>query len=122
MRVVDNYNLNRQKAKLQTGIGCLFIVVTLGLMVILVPIWLFLSHSDETSLKVSHSPNHINTIEIIKKDDFPDPTIRINYDNQSIMKTKIPDTISVQWDNDFEADVILTKNGREPSVVEIIFE
>lgn len=118
----DDYILNRQKAKLQTGIGCFFGVVILGLLVILVPIWLFFSHSYETQLKVSHSPNNVNTIEIVKKDDFPDPTIRIKYDNKSIMKTTIPDNISVQWNNDFEADVILTKQGEEPGIVTVEFK
>lgn len=118
----DNYILNKQKAKLQTGIGCFFGVVILGLLVILVPIWLFLSHSDETQLKVSYSPNNVNTIEVVKKDDFPDPTIRIKYDDESIMKTTIPDNISVQWNNDFEAKVILTKRGEEPSIVEVKFK
>ena len=118
----DNYILNKQKAKLQTGIGCFFGVVILGLLVILVPIWLFFSHSDETQLKVSHSPNNVNTIEVVKKDDFPDPTIRIKYDDESIMKTTIPDNISVQWNNDFEAKVILTKRGEEPSIVEVKFK
>ena len=117
----DNYILNRQKAKLQTGIGCFFGVVIFGLLVILVPIWLFFSHSNETQLKVSHSPNNVNTIEVVKKDDFPDPTIRIKYDDKSIMKTTIPDNISVQWNNDFEAKVILTKRGQEPSIVEVKF-
>lgn len=83
---------------------------------------MFFSHSDETQLKVSHSPNNINTIEVLKKDDFPDPTIRIKYDDKSIMKTTIPDTVSVQWNNDSEAKVILTKQGREPSIVEIKFK
>jgi len=87
MDEMDNYNLNRQKAKLQIGIGCFFSVVIVGLLVILVPIWLLSSHSDETLLIVSHSPNEVNVIEVVKKDDFPDPTIRIKYDNQNIMKT-----------------------------------
>jgi len=38
------------------------------------------------------------------------------------MKTTIPDNISVQWDNDFEANVILNKQGREPGIVKIEFK
>ncbi len=87
-----------------------------------VPAWLYFSYSEETRLKVSYSPNNINAIEIIRKDNFPDPTIRINYDNKSIMKTKIPADISVEWKNDYEAFVILTMQGREPQVVNIEFE
>lgn len=43
-------------------------------------------------------------------------------DDKSIMKTKTPDTISVQWSNDFEAKVILTRKGRKPSIVEVKFK
>ena len=118
----DNYIVTRQKAKLQTGIGCFFGAIIFGILVILVPIWLLFAHPDEAQLKVSHSPNNVNTIEIVKKDDFPDPTIRIKYDDKSLMKTTIPDTISVQWNNDFEAKVILTKQGREPSIVNVKFK
>lgn len=118
----SDYILSKEKAKLQIGIGCFFGVVILGLLIILIPIWLLFSLSDETRLKISHSPNNVNTIEIVKKDDFPDPTIRIKYENKSIMKTKIPDNISVQWDNDFEAIVILYKQGKDPGIVEIKFK
>lgn len=118
----DDYIFNKQKAKLKIGIGCFFGVVIFGLLVVFIPIWLFFSYSGETQLKVSHSPNNVNTIEIVKKDDFPDPTIRIKYDNKSIMKTTIPDNISVQWNNDFEANVILTKQGREPGIVKVEFK
>lgn len=118
----DDYILNRQKAKLQTSIGCFFGIIFLGLLVILVPIWLLLGYSEEAQLKMSHSPNNINTIEVIKKDDFPDPTLIIKYDNESIMKNTIPDTISVNWNNDFEAKVILTKLGQDPSVIEVKFK
>lgn len=117
----NNYKLYKQKAKLQTGIGCFFSVAIIGLIIIIIPIWFLLSYSDETLLKVSHSPNNINTIEIVKKEDFPDPTIRIKYDDQNIMKTKIPDTVSVEWDNDYEAEVILTSHGKTPSVVKVNF-
>ncbi|WP_035341597.1 hypothetical protein [Halalkalibacter hemicellulosilyticus] len=115
----DNY-LEREKTKLLTKIGCLFGVVILGLLAILVVVW-YISNTQETQLKVSHSPNNINSIEIVKKNDFPDPTLRINYDNRSIMKTKIPDKISVEWEDDYKAIVILTKKGRETDIVNIEF-
>lgn len=118
----NQYLFQKQKVTLQTSIGCFFGVIFVGLIFIIVPVWLFFSHDGETELKVSHSPNDINTIKIVQKDDFPDPTIRIQYDGKHIMKTMIPDTISVQWHNDFEAEVILTKLGKEPSVVEVLFE
>ncbi|WP_062052100.1 hypothetical protein [Bacillus sp. JCM 19034] len=116
----DNHIVKREKTKLLTKIGCFFGVVTLGLLVIIIVAWYLLS-PQETELKVSDSPNNINSIKIVKIDDFPDPTIRINYDNKSIMKTKIPDKISIEWENDYEAIVILTRQGREPDIVKIEF-
>lgn len=115
----DN-NVEQEKTKLLTKIGCLFWVVITGLLIIFVVAW-YISYPQETQLKVSHSPNNINSIEIIKKDDFPDPTIRVNYDDKSIMKTKIPDKIDVEWKNDYKAVVILTRQGREPDIVNIEF-
>ena len=117
----DNHHVEREKTKFLSKIGCFFSVVTLGIFVILIVAW-FISSSQETQLKVSQSPNKTNSIEIVKKDDFPDPTIVINYDNKSIMKTKIPDKITVEWKNDYEAIVILTKQGREPETVRLKFK
>lgn len=76
----DNYSLHKQKEKLQTGIGCFFGIVILGLLVILIPIWLLFSYDGDKSLKISHSPHNVNTIEVIQKGDFPQPMIRIKYD------------------------------------------
>lgn len=115
----DN-SVEREKTKLFTKIGCLFGVVILGLLAISVVVW-YISSTQETRLEISHSPNNINSIEIVKKDDFPDPTIRIKYDDKSIMKTKIPDKITVEWKNDYKAVVILTRQGREPDIVDIEF-
>lgn len=116
----DDNSVEREKTKLLTNIGCLFGVVILGLLAISIVVWC-ISSTQETRLKISHSPNNINSIEIVKKDDFPDPIIRIKYDDKSIMKTKIPDKITVEWKNDYQAIVILTKQGRKPDMVDIEF-
>jgi hypothetical protein len=121
MRWNDNHNVEQEKTKFLTKIGCFFSVVTLGLFVVIVIAW-FISSSQETQLKVSRSPNKTNSIEIVKKDDFPDPTIRINYDNKSIIKTNIPEKITVEWKNDYEAVVILTKQGRERETIKLKFK
>ncbi|MBP1917457.1 hypothetical protein J2Z23_004463 [Lederbergia galactosidilyticus] len=52
----------------------------------------------ETQLKISHSPNHINNMKIVKLNEFPNPTLRIKYDHKYITKTKLPDHISVEWE------------------------
>ena len=66
--------------------------------------------------------NHILEREKTKlytKIGCPDPTHRIMYDDKFITKTKIPDDISVEWKHDYEANVILTKQGREPDSVKV---
>ncbi|MFU8692765.1 hypothetical protein ACNA6I_23410 (plasmid) [Rossellomorea sp. FS2] len=116
----DN-SVEQEKTILLTKIGYLFGVVILGVVGIVIVAW-YISYSEETQLEISHSPNKINSMEIVKKDDFPDPNIRITYGDKSIMKTKIPDKISIEWKNDYQATLILTKQGREPDIVEIEFD
>lgn len=114
----------REKTKLLTKIGCFFGVVIMGFLMIVLMIWvlyrLFVPH--ETQLMVSDSPNNKNKIEIVRIEDFPDPTLSINYENKSIMKTKLPDDIAVEWKNDNEADVILAKQGSEPDIIKVEFD
>ncbi|KEZ48917.1 hypothetical protein GS18_0215985 [Metabacillus indicus] len=116
----NNDQSEREKTKLWSKLGCFFSVVIIGLLIISAAAWYLLS-PQETRLKVSDSPNHVNSIEIVKREDFPSPSIRINYRNKSIMKTKIPDEISVEWKSDYEAVVTLTKQGREPDIVHVDF-
>ncbi|WP_413380971.1 hypothetical protein [Alkalihalobacillus sp. 1P02AB] len=119
----EDDSLERQKTKLLTGIGCFLGLVFLVLLVILALGWLFfLKSPEETQLEVSFSPNDINKIEVVKVDAFPDPILRIKYDDKSIMKTKLPQIISIEWKNDYEAEVILTRRGREPDIVKVEFE
>lgn len=117
----DKNSLEHEKSILFVKIGCFFGVIMMGLLAVLVIGWHAL-FPQETLLKASESPNKINMVEIVRKNDFPDSTIRINYGQKSIMKTKIPDSISVEWRNDYEATVILEMQGREPSIVDITFE
>src|SRR5699024_6558264 len=119
-----DYIEEREKTKFATKTGCFFGIVIMGILIITLIIWL-LYHvfvPNESQLIVSDSPNNKNKIEIVSVEDFPDPTLRINYDNNSIMKTKLPNDISVEWRNDYEADVILAKQGRKPDIVKVEFE
>ncbi|MGD7045642.1 hypothetical protein [Jeotgalibacillus proteolyticus] len=113
-------SVEREKMKFSTKMGCLFIPVALGIAVISIVAWYLIS-SQETQLEISHSPNHLNSIEIVMIHDFPDPTISINYDDQSVMKTQIPDKTTVEWKNDYQAIVTLTKQGQEPDIIDIEF-
>lgn len=112
-----------EKTKLFTKIGCLIGVFIFVLLAISVVVWYVFSifSYQEKTLELSHSPNNINSIEIVMTNDFPDPTIKIKYDDKSIMKTKIPDEITVEWKNDYQAIVILAKQGREPDIVDLEF-
>lgn len=119
-----DYREAQEKTKLLTKMGCFFGIVIIGLLVISLLIW-FLYHlfvPMETQLMVSESPNNKNKIEIVRRDDFPDPTLRVYYDNKSIMKTKLPDDISVEWNNDYEATVFLAKQGRETDIIKVEFK
>lgn len=101
---------------------------TLGILIIvffLVPlfIWSYANKNPEVNqLEHSMSPNQNNEIEIVKIDEFPDPIIRINYADQSIMKTKIPHDIIVDWISEYEAIITLKRSGREPDIVVVEFE
>lgn len=114
----------QEKTKLLTIIGCFFGIVIIGLLMLSLLIWFlyYLFVPRETQLIISESPNNKNKIEIVKRDDFPDPTLRIYYDNKSIMKTKLPDDISVEWDNDYEANVVLITHGRQTDIVKVVFK
>ncbi len=119
-----DYMVEQEKTKFATKIGCCSGIVLIGIFIIALVIWLLYNIfiPNETQLIVSDSPNNKNKIEIVRIEDFPDPTLRINYDNNSIMKTKLPDDISVEWISDYEADVILTKQGSETDIVKVEFE
>lgn len=117
---LNDSNFEREKIKLSTKFGCFFSVILLVLMTFLTSIW-FVSSQKEQQLLVDESPNNINTISVVQVDDFPDPTISIRYDGESITKTNIPDKISVEWFSDYKAVVTLLKIGRDPVFVDITF-
>lgn len=113
----------REKTKLFTKIGCFFGIVIIGPLVIILLAWSFFHtfFPTEKELLISHSPNQINKIEIVQIEEFPDPILRIKYDDKFITKTKLPDDITVEWAHDYEANVILTKHGRKPDIVSVEF-
>lgn len=117
-------NYEREKTKSLTKMGCLFGVILMGVLMISFIGWgLFrIIPAEETHLLTSRSPDDTNEIEIVMVHDFPDPALHINYQDQTIIKAKIPDDISVKWINDHEANVILLKQGREPDIVRAVFD
>ena len=120
----NRYHEEQQKTMFFTGLGCFLWIVIFVVFISFYPAK-FIYHlfvPAEKLLLVSHSPNEINSIKIVKRDDFPDPTIRILYQDKNVMKTKIPDELSVQWENDDSATVIFIKEGRDADIVEIDFK
>lgn len=113
----------REETMFYTKIGCFFGIVIIVLLIIALVIWISyrVFVPSEVQLMVSDSPNNKNKIEIVRVEDFPDPTLRINYDNNSVIKTNLPDDISIEWENDYEANVILVRQGQEPDIVKVEF-
>lgn len=81
-----------------------------------------LYYPKETEFKVSHSPNKKNKIEFFRVEDFPRPTLRIDYDENSIVINNLPKKIDVIWKNDKEAEVTLTREGNKSLIKEIEFK
>lgn len=115
-----------QKTKILAILGC-FGTIILGVLVILLSAWillLYMTTPKETHIMTSQSPNEKNRIEFFRIEEFPDPILKIKYDNRYIIKMNIlpsPDKISVEWKSDQEANVSLDGNGKEPDVEEIKF-
>jgi len=119
--------LAAQRTKTIAILGC-FGTIVFGILVILLSAWIFWGYvttPKETLIMTSESPNEQNRIEFFQVDEFPDPILKIKYNNRYIIKQNIlpsPDRISVEWKNDTEANVILDGNGNEPDVEEINFK
>lgn len=119
--------MTAQKTKTLAILGCFWSII-LGGIVILLSAWIFwdyITTPTETQIMTSDSPNEKNRIEFFKIDGFPDPILKIKYDNRYIIKQNIlptPDRISVKWKNDQEATITLDGKGNEPDVEEIKFK
>lgn len=119
--------MTAQKTKTLAILGCSGTII-LGVLVILLSAWIFwdyITKPEETQIMTSESPNEKNRIEFFKVNEFPDPILKIKYDNRYIIKRSIlpiANKISVEWKNDKEANVILDGKGKEPHVEEIKFK
>lgn len=125
MSTENDYKFYKQKAFLKLALGCFFGLTIIGVVVIGISTWALSSifKPDETQLFTSDSPNEINTIEIIAKNEFPHQiSTIILYGDESIVKMYRPDNISIEWHNDYEADVIFSRNLRDQETIFIKFE
>lgn len=122
-----NKKMTAQKTKTLPILGCIG-TITLGVIVILLSVWIIFLYAftpTETLIMTSESPNKKNSIEFFKIEEFPDPILKIKYDNRYIIKMNIlpsPDRITVEWENDQEAHVILNRGGNETDIEEIQFK
>ncbi|WP_440895573.1 hypothetical protein ACS127_13565 [Amphibacillus sp. Q70] len=85
----------------------------------------------ETTLEISHSPNEINTIEVVERGEsfsFGLSAVRIKYGRKRI-DTQIGNdggtlnefNVSVNWEDDYNAIVTLYGDEQEPEIIEISF-
>ena len=125
MYTSENYKTVKQKTFLKYALGCFFGLIILRLVGIGVFVWAisFMSKADEKQLVISHSPNDINTIEVIAKNEFPHQiSTIIQYGDKSIIKMYRPDNVAIEWHNDYEADVIFTIYSKEPETFFVKFD
>lgn len=127
----ERTRITAQKTKILAILGCSGTII-LGILIVLLSAKIFLDYistPEETQIMTSESPNGKNKIEFFKIDEFPDPILKIKYDNRYIIKQgilPIPDNISVEWKNDKEADVLINGPGKatekKPEIEEIEFK
>jgi|SRR5690625_310163 len=127
----ERTRITAQKTKILAILGCSGTII-LGILIVLLSAKIFLDYistPEETQIMTSESPNGENKIEFFKIDEFPDPILKIKYDNRYIIKQgtlPIPDKISVEWKNDKEADVLINGPGKatekKPEIEEIEFK
>lgn len=122
-----DYIKAREKTKFIITIGFFFGVVILIVLLISLVAWFLYEvfGSGETYLMVSESPNNINKIEFFEKEDALRPArsfLHIYYHDEIIPEHQMPDEISVEWENDYEAYVFLINQGKDPDIIHIEFE
>ena len=131
----DDHLVIQEETKLLSKMGCLFWIVLLGLCMMWYPSKMIyhVFFPPEKQLLVSDSPNRKNQIKVVaRKDDFPKPllTIKIQYGDTNIdriIRTKKnidirSEHVSVKWENDDKASVVIQVEDHEPIMQEIMFD
>ena len=86
----------------------------------------------ESTLEISNSPNHVNTIEVVEKGEaffFGPSSVRIKYgwkhtdsnigNDGAILNSS---NVSVAWEDDYNATVTLYGDEQEPETLKISFK
>lgn len=118
------YKKSIQQIKVLAIFGCLGTFL-IGLIVTVIGAWLLWNYIwtvEVEELQVSHSPNHENVITVYQVNEFPDPTLTIEYGDKEIRKTKIPSKIIIEWENDVEAQIYLYGIGDDPHIESFQFD
>lgn len=122
--IEDRNRKTKNKTKALAILGCSGSIF-LGIIVILLSGKMLLDYiftPEETLIKTIPSPNDEYTIELYRIDEFPDPSLKIKYDNRYIIKPNTSvNQVSIEWKSDKEADVIIDK-GNEPQIENITFK
>lgn len=121
---IIEYKKSLQKMKVLAIFGCLSTIL-IGMIVTAISAWLLWGYiwtPGVKELQVSHSPNNENIITIYQVNEFPDPILKIEYGDQEITKTKIPDKITIEWENDVKAQIMLHRNGEDDQIEYVQFE
>ncbi|WP_052360586.1 hypothetical protein [Oceanobacillus manasiensis] len=103
------------------------VIVIVGPIIIFIGIFSFEMFFKEKPLVSSHSPNDINTIEVVEKGEpawFGPSSVKIKYDGKHIDRSISNDgkmlqdsNFAIHWDNDNEATITIYGEEQYPDVI-----
>ncbi|PLR94624.1 hypothetical protein [Bacillus sp. T33-2] len=129
----DEIEYYKARSKFISGAGC-FIAVAVVILILIVSVFSFASkvldlmEPKDRQLFVSKSPDQTHAIKVIEKGrglSFADPTVLISYKKYKIerqlnndRKDLAADNVSINWNNNEEATVILYGDEQYPRVIQ----
>ncbi|CDO04277.1 hypothetical protein BN988_02831 [Oceanobacillus picturae] len=119
MDIEKDPNRDIEQTKKRTKWGCLSwaAILLFGPIIIFIGIFSFEMFIKEKTLVISHSPNDINTIEVVEKGQpawFGPSLVKVKYDSKHIERSVKNDgkilresNFAIQWENDNEATITI---------------
>ncbi len=129
----ENIDQDIRNIKKRAKLGCLIWTVILTILFVLPIVWVvgrFIYDIEyrEYPLVVSHSPNNINTIEIVEVGGpylFGPSRVRIKYESIQIKRilsnrgaSISKENVIVDWESDYKATITLFGDEQEPDIIE----
>lgn len=121
-------DIKRTKKRAKWGCFIWAFILIFGPIILFVGKFLYATEIKERILIVSHSPNDMNTIEIVEKGAaafFGPSSVRIKYENQHIEriisndgKTLDGSNVSIRWKSDDTAIITLDGEEQFPETIE----